>query len=220
MEIRTLYLKTQKTARYSTFGNLSKKTKYFWFALHGSKMLCEQMLYKFSEFDPDEHFIVAPEGLNRFYADGFGGDVVSSWMTKRDRLPEIEDFCIYLSTLYQTFLAQLPPQTTKIILGFSQGGTTMFRWAKAKDLNVDVMLAYSCWIPEDIDLQKLSMQMTPSRILYTYGMQDQFLNEDIINQVKTIGSKNKLNIKYLPYEGEHKVDKMNLKNIFEEHIIS
>ena len=73
MEIKTDYYTTQKIARYSTYGTLSEKTKYFWFALHGSKMLCEQMLYKFKEFDPTEHFIVAPEALIRFYEKDFGG---------------------------------------------------------------------------------------------------------------------------------------------------
>ena len=83
MEIKTQYFTTAKTACYSTFGELSASTKYFWFALHGSKMLCEQMLYKFKDFDPKEHFVVAPEALMRFLRKDFGGPVVASWMTKK-----------------------------------------------------------------------------------------------------------------------------------------
>ena len=67
MELSTQYHITQKTTRYSTYGKLTPTTKYFWFALHGSKMLCEQMIYKFKEFDPSEHFVVAPEAMHRFY---------------------------------------------------------------------------------------------------------------------------------------------------------
>ncbi|MFQ3349793.1 MAG: hypothetical protein ACI87X_000579, partial [Candidatus Arcticimaribacter sp.] len=100
MELNTHHLITPKTARYSTYGKMSTKTKYFWFVLHGSNMLAEQMLYKFKEFDLETHFVVAPEGLSRFYLNGFGGDVVSSWMTKRDRLEEIHDFSVYCSTLF------------------------------------------------------------------------------------------------------------------------
>ena len=96
MELKTDYFISPKTARYSTYGELTASTKYFWFALHGSKMLCEQMLYKFKDFDPKEHFVVAPEGLNRFYEKDFGGPVVASWMTKRDRLHEIKDNGNYL----------------------------------------------------------------------------------------------------------------------------
>ena len=94
MEIKTHHIVTPKTARYSAYGNLSSKTKYFWFVLHGSNMLSEQMLYKFKEFDPETHFVIAPEGLSRFYVNGFGGEVVASWMTKRDRLEEIHDFSV------------------------------------------------------------------------------------------------------------------------------
>jgi hypothetical protein len=39
MEINTHHIQTTKTARYSTYGILSSKTKYFWFVLHGSNML-------------------------------------------------------------------------------------------------------------------------------------------------------------------------------------
>ena len=74
MEINTHHIVTPKTARYVTYGNLSSKTKYFWFVLHGSNMLAEQMLYKFKNFDPELHFVVSPEALSRFYVNGFGGE--------------------------------------------------------------------------------------------------------------------------------------------------
>ena len=51
MEIKTQHIVTPKTARYTSYGKLSSKTKYFWFVLHGSNMLSEQMLYKFKDFD-------------------------------------------------------------------------------------------------------------------------------------------------------------------------
>mgnify|MGYP006154491927 FL=1 len=108
MEIKTHHIATPKTARYTSYGKLSSKTKYFWFVLHGSNMLSEQMLYKFKDFDPETHFVIAPEGLSRFYVNGFGGEVVASWMTKRDRLEEIHDFSVFCSTLYDTYVQKLP----------------------------------------------------------------------------------------------------------------
>lgn len=219
MDINTNHFKTEKTARYSTYGNLSDRTKYFWFALHGSNMRCEQMLYKFSEFNPDEHFIVAPEGLNRHYEKGFGGDVVASWMTKRDRLEEISDFNLYLSSLYAKYSKLLPVACKKIVFGFSQGGTTIFRWLNANSVEVDYVLAYSCWIPEDIDLSSLSSHIPKAKLVYTYGLQDQFLTEERIQQVNDIITRNKLEVKSLPYAGEHRVDKGNLKSIFESYFV-
>jgi predicted esterase len=151
MEIKTHHIVTSKTARYTAYGELSSKTKYFWFVLHGSNMLSEQMLYKFKDFDPETHFVIAPEGLSRFYVNGFGGEVVASWMTKRDRLEEIHDFSVYCSTLYDTYVQKLPESCKTIIMGFSQGGVMAMRWLHHLDVTVDFLIPYACWIPEDID---------------------------------------------------------------------
>jgi predicted esterase len=216
INIQTNYFQTQKTARFSTYGELTSETKYFWFVLHGSKMTCEQMLYKFAEFNPKEHFVVAPEALNRFYANGFGGDVVASWMTKRDRLEEINDFSTYLQKLYQKYLGDLPKSCTKIILGFSQGGTTMYRWLHAMPTEADFLIPYSCWIPEDIDLRKSATQLNQIKTYYTYGIQDQFLSAETISKVQEVINKNYLDITFYPYDGDHRVSKEQLKFLFEK----
>ncbi len=89
----------QKTAHYYTYGNLGPKVKHFWIVCHGYGQLASKIIHKFSNFDPDENFILAPEGFSRFYWQGFGGAVGASWMTKADRLDEIHDYCQYLQTL-------------------------------------------------------------------------------------------------------------------------
>lgn len=218
MDIKTNYYTTQKIARYSTYGKLGPNTKYFWFALHGSKMLCEQMLYKFKAFDPNEHFVVAPEALIRFYEKDFGGPVVASWMTKRDRLNEIEDFSEYLSGLYRSFVAQLPQDCIKSMLAFSQGGTTAFRWLHAREVEVDHLIPYACWIPEDILLSESKTDLAKINLLFTYGIEDQFLTEKRIAMINAVIAQNNLTVKSLPYKGDHRVSKEQLQNIFEHYI--
>jgi predicted esterase len=217
MAINTNYLSVSKTARYSTLGNLSENTKYFWFALHGSKMLCEQVLYKFSEFDPDTHFVVAPEALIRYYEKGFGGEVVASWMTSRDRDQEIDDFSNYLNLLYNKYTSNIHSDCKKIIMGFSQGGTTLYRWLHNSSIEADHILAYSCWIPEDIDLNDAKSPLDKIQQIYTYGIQDQFLKEERVDPIKVIMQKNNLNIKIESYTGDHRIDKTQLKYIFDRY---
>ncbi len=219
MELKTDYFISPKTARYSTYGELTASTKYFWFALHGSKMLCEQMLYKFKDFDPKEHFVVAPEGLNRFYEKDFGGPVVASWMTKRDRLHEIKDNGNYLSGLYQHFLAQLPQACKKTIMAFSQGGTIAFRWLHQKKVEVDNVIPYACWIPEDVDLTASKTDLNASQLLFTYGKEDQFLTKKYIAMVGDVINKSDVKMTFLPYTGDHRISKEQLKLIFEKYII-
>lgn len=218
MEINTEYIEVKKTARYTTFGNLSEKTKYFWFCLHGSNMRCEQMIYKFKDFDPNEHYVVSPEGLSRFYEKDFSGEVVAAWMTSRDRLKEIDDFSYYLTKLYQQISLQLPEHCKKIIFGFSQGGTTAYRWLHQEEIVCDTILGYSCWIPEDIDLKTSKTNFQNIQQLYTYGLQDQYVTPDRVEALKEVISKNELEVIIKESEGDHRINRENLIKIFENNI--
>ena len=218
MEIKTHHIATPKTARYTAYGELSSKTKYFWFVLHGSNMLSEQMLYKFKHFDPETHFVIAPEGLSRFYVNGFGGEVVASWMTKRDRLEEIHDFSVYCSTLYDTYVQKLPECCKTIIMGFSQGGVTAMRWLHHLDVTVDFLIPYACWIPEDIDYLTAKTDWNKICKIYTYGAEDQFLNEKKIIEIQEICKAGNLDFHNEIYAGDHRVDKKQLKKIFKQYI--
>ena len=218
MEIKTHHIATPKTARYTSYGELSSKTKYFWFVLHGSNMLSEQMLYKFKDFDPETHFVIAPEGLSRFYVNGFGGEVVASWMTKRDRLEEIHDFSVYCSTLYGTYVQKLPDSCKTIIMGFSQGGVTAMRWLHHLDVTVDFLIPYACWIPEDIDYSTAKTDWNKICKILTYGSEDQFLNEKKIIEIQEICKAGNLDFRNEIYAGDHRVDKKQLKKIFKQYI--
>ena len=218
MEIKTHHIVTSKTARYTAYGELSSKTKYFWFVLHGSNMLSEQMLYKFKDFDPETHFVIAPEGLSRFYVNGFGGEVVASWMTKRDRLEEIHDFSVYCSTLYDTYVQKLPDSCKTIIMGFSQGGVTAMRWLHHLGVTVDFLIPYACWIPEDIDYSTAKTDWNKICKILTYGSKDQFLNEKKIIEIQEICKAGNLDFHNEIYAGDHRVDKKQLKKIFKQYI--
>jgi predicted esterase len=218
LKVETKYLKVLKSARYVTSGILSEKTRYIWIAMHGSHMVCEQMISKLKDFDPVEHFVVAPEGLSRFYAKGFSGEVVSTWMTSRDRLQEIEDFSNYLTALYHLFpIIKIQPIKT-ILLGFSQGGTSAFRWLHAQNIDFDYFIAYACWIPEDIDLAASASDLNKMDIIYTYGDQDEFINTSRIESLSKIIAKNKLQLHWESYAGTHRVDKKQLRSLFEKYI--
>lgn len=218
MKLQSNHITVSKQAKYVTYGHLSSKTKYFWFVLHGSHMICEQMIYKFNDFNPDTHFVVAPEGLSRQYLKGFSGDVVASWMTSRDRLIEIEDFSNYLTKLFQHFENKIPQNCNKIALGFSQGGTTLFRWLHHSNISFNYLIAYSCFIPEDIDLTKSKTSLNDMNLFYTYGTEDEFLNVQILKAIHSVIDENNLNINHLPYYGKHKIDKDQLQFIFSSYI--
>ena len=124
-------IKVSKTARYFISGN-SKTPKRIWFVLHGYGQSAAYFAQNFKKIASQEDCIIAPEGLSRFYTDGVSGRVGASWMTKEDRWAEIEDYVQYLEALREQVLSQSTndKETQLILLGFSQGASTAWRWYK------------------------------------------------------------------------------------------
>ncbi|MCZ8216519.1 MAG: phospholipase, partial [Cyclobacteriaceae bacterium] len=78
----------QFKARYQTLGKLDANTRKVWFVLHGYGQLAEYFLRKFKSLEAQEIFVIAPEGLSRFYMEDVtrrsqGGSqrVGATWMT-------------------------------------------------------------------------------------------------------------------------------------------
>ena len=91
MQVSHQSIKVERSAQYLTLGNLTKKTKYIWFCLHGYGQTADYIARKFDFLDEADHFVICPEGLNKFYWHG-NNDPVACWMTKRHRYEEINDF--------------------------------------------------------------------------------------------------------------------------------
>ena len=124
------HLTVARTARYQQLGELSSRTRRVWFVCHGYGQLAAYFIRHFAfitEADPTT-VIIAPEGLSRFYLSGNGGRVGASWMTRDDRLHEIQDHVNFLNQLAATILPQCPPDVHITVLGFSQGTATVGRW--------------------------------------------------------------------------------------------
>ena len=60
-------ISVKRSANYVTVGQLSKKTKYIWICCHGYGQTANYMAGKFDFLAGSEHFVVCPEGLNKFY---------------------------------------------------------------------------------------------------------------------------------------------------------
>src|SRR4029077_15253411 len=121
------FLSTPRTARYFTLGSPEGATD-VWFVCHGYGQLASRFLERFRALESEGRCIVAPEGLSRYYLTENPTErrVGASWMTREDRLHEIDDYVRYLETLH----AQVVPATARVTaLGFSQGTATVCRWA-------------------------------------------------------------------------------------------
>ncbi len=195
----------KKKAHYYTTGTPSSSTKYFWIICHGYGQLASDFIKDFSILDSDEHFVLAPEGLSRFYWKGFSGRIAASWMTSKDRLDEIDDYTNMIGGLYDEYRVQLP-NAQIILLGFSQGCATQVRWIMRKLPQFDTLVMWAGLFPEDLDYSPQLKYLNQKEMIFAYGDEDQFLNEAYIIAQKNFIEERGLKMKYLPFKGKHKVE--------------
>jgi predicted esterase len=117
--------------------------------LHGYGQLPEYFIRQFSFLKDHSVYVVAPEGLHRFYLNGFSGRVGASWMTRHDRLQDIADQVAYLDNLIAA-LHQQNPSAKLGILGFSQGVATAIRWIHQGSVKPDLCISWAGTLPPDV----------------------------------------------------------------------
>lgn len=193
------FFQTQKTARVFTFGELNDNTKYIWFLLHGYAQTADHLLEAFKSFGP-EHFFVAPEGLNHFYARGLGGPPVASWMTSLMREEEIKDYINYLNLVYSNFK---PHATCKVIIGgFSQGVSTLCRWIHHGNLFPHHIIFIAGNIAHEMQ-SSFPESLNRSKNLYLYGSNDSLVRKDSVLAMSHLFNEN---TSFVEFIGKHEVN--------------
>lgn len=198
-------LSIPRTAHYYSFGTPGPQTRQFWIVCHGYAQLADEFLENFRLLENDLTYVVAPEDLNHFYKKGFDGAVAANWMTRHQRLSEIEDYANYLQTLYENCLAQLPPDVRIVLLGFSQGTATVCRWMLAKKPKFHDLLLWAGLPPEDLDYAAHRDYLADKKLYLLYGTHDPFLTPDRMNTVQEIETKNGIDFGERSFEGGHEI---------------
>ena len=206
-------LKVERTAHYYTIGRPTIKTRYLWIVCHGYGQSAKGFLKSFTPIEAEDNWIIAPEGLSRFYWGGFTGPVVSSWMTKGDRLDEIDDYAKYLSQLYNLALSQVPEHVKVILLGFSQGVATQFRWIMDQFIPFNHLVAWSGMIPEDIDYTPHQAYLSDKHLSFIYGTDDPFLTADRLQMQRDIISSQQLEVETKTFIGKHEMNDEALRQL-------
>mgnify|MGYP000733765845 CR=1 FL=1 len=211
--IKSHKITVEKTAHYYTLGKPSKSIKYCWIVTHGYGQLAENIIQKFNDFDLSEHFIIAPDALNRFYWKGVTGQVASSWMTRKDRLDEIDDYANYLTQIYEHFIPQLSPDVQINLFGFSQGVATQFRWMMAKKLPFHYLILWAGFVPEDLNYQPHLDYFEDKQLTFLYGDDDRFLTPERLAWHKNMVAEKGLVLEEIPFVGKHVVDRKVLNKL-------
>lgn len=186
-----------------------------WLVCHGYGQRADHIIRKWDGFDTATHRVVSAEAPHRFYWAGVTGRPVATWMTSRLRLADIEDNNSYLDTLYGKYLRGM---AKRVVFGFSQGGTTLWRWVHARRPAIDLFIDYAGSIPEDIDLSVLQEYAKDKTIIFCYGDRDEYMTDEKLASLRSIVAKSGLDVYWHNFEGTHSVDRAVLQELYHTYM--
>ena len=202
-----------RQARYYTLGELNAKTTQIYIVLHGYGQLASQIIRKFDKM-PSDVFIIAPEGLSRFYWDGTKGHVGASWMTKEDRNYEIEEYCNFLQAVFDHFILSMPNNALVNVLGFSQGGATAMRWLLLKQPSkINNIILWGSDTPPELDYKNTQSYLSDKELFWVYGNKDEYLPNQRIEQLEKRFVQFQLSPKTIVFEGGHELHRPTLVDL-------
>jgi predicted esterase len=202
-------------ARYFTLGTLNHQTRQIWFVLHGYGQLAEYFLKKFNVLEDQNIFVIAPEGLAHFYLEnlqttGRASDRVgASWMTKENRLVDIQNYLAYLNVIDQKVVGNIMniPVT---ILGFSQGAATASRWAAEGKVNFQRLILWAGVFPPDMDFHSAHQILEHKETCFVYGTSDPFINDSRFAEMNLLTAKLGITPRVISFDGKHEMDSATL----------
>lgn len=197
-------------ARYFKLGEITPATKQIWFVLHGYGQLAPYFLKKFKALQQHDICVIAPEGLSRFYLEQLeeGGRknnrVGATWMTRENRLMDIENYLLYLDTVYTQEVKKTTLPVT--VLGFSQGAATASRWVLNGKVEFKRLVLWAGIFPPDMDFDAGSKILRSKQVWMVYGNNDPFLSDDRFNEMRALTQKLNTGVKEVVFNGKHDID--------------
>ena len=204
-------IKIEKTAHYYSIGELNKETNEIWIACHGYGQLAKFFIKKFESLEKKNRYIIAPEGLNKFYIKGYSGRVGANWMTKEERFDEINDHCLYLEQLTDLITKKAHQKCKIKIIGFSQGTATVSRWILKTKYKIDILILWGGRIAFDFNFSLYKEKHSETKNYVVFGKEDEFYSqEDIQSYRKELSD---FKTEWISYNGGHTIDAKTLKLI-------
>lgn len=213
MEAIAHSIRVAKTARYYQLGTLDATTKRIWFVLHGYGQLASYFIQHFESLVAHPGTcVIAPEGLSRFYLDGKWDRIGATWMTKEDRLHEIEDYLAYLDHLLDSTVGTLPQAPEIVLLGFSQGTATAWRWVMKGNIRPQRLILWAGNVATDA-MEKAAERLEGCELHFVLGDADEYIRlpeaEKLLLTVRSI----KPDAQLWTFEGNHRMDATILRDL-------
>jgi predicted esterase len=214
------HLAVTRTARYCTLGGAALRADDVWVVCHGFGQLARDFAEEFRPIARPGRLIVAPEALNRFYLNREGGRagasarVGATWMTREDRLTEIDDYVRYLDDLLREILRGQPADDVRVTaLGFSQGTATVARWAVQGTSRLARVILWAGSLPPEIDPAALRARLAGAELHLVLGTRDDMLNQDEVRNGRAALERAAVPHTVHEFDGGHRMDRLTLERL-------
>jgi predicted esterase len=234
--IEERFVEVTRTARYYTLGTPGPTLRAAWLACHGYGQLAGPFVQSFQTIAGDDRLVVAPEALNRYYPGDVVGPhgpesaVAATWMTREDRLHEIDDYVRYLDRVYDDAITPAAnPRTSEpatagaregdrygrataapaerpcavVAFGFSQGAATVARWAARTSRRVDHVVLWGASLPPE--LAPSADLFRGARLVIALGNRDRFMTEERVQKEERRLRRGSLPFELFRYDGGHRI---------------
>ena len=212
-EIHDHHIHVPRAARYATLGDGREEIESVWFLLHGYGQLAREFLESARALAASTRLVVAPEALSRFYLEDHQR-VGASWMTREDRLTEIDDYVRYLDLTHDQIMKVCAPTASKVnVLGFSQGVATATRWAIRGQAEVGHLVLWGSPLPHELAEPSELASLRRMRVTLVGGNRDRFLDEAAWDGERQRLRAADVAFEELHFEGGHRLDDDTLRKI-------
>ena len=214
MGIEEHQLKIERTARYATLGDDHGGLQQVWFVCHGYGQLAREFIRHFEILDNGSRLVVAPEGLSRFYRDGMQSEIGASWMTREDRVNEMEDYVRYLDALYTRVFERVDRDAVEVIvLGFSQGVPTAARWVANGTVHADHLVLWAELVPPEFQSREGFRRLRALRLTLVRGTRDGSVSNEHVAEHRALLERHGVTAREVTFEGGHRMDRETLIGI-------
>ncbi len=200
----------QFDARYFTAGNLEINTRQVWIIFHGYGQLAPYFLKKFEPLASENIYIIAPEGLSRFYLSELteqgriDNKVGATWMTKENRQMDIDNYIRYLDAVYEDELSSFS-NVPVTLFGFSQGCATVCRWAIEGKPKFDRLILWAGLFPPDLNFDKGHAVLDDKKTIMVVGDKDHFLTPERVAEFDELAGKLRIKPEKISFPGKHEI---------------
>lgn len=190
---------------FSTLNTFSDATKNVWLVFHGMGYLSRYFIRYFSELDPRENYIIAPQAPSKYYIGPKFKHVGASWLTRENTAEETQNVLRYIDAVWKSEKPKTMPRF--IVMGYSQGVSIATRWLSSRNMKCDELILHSGGIPVELKPTDFEHLTDACRVTYLYGDKDEYITEARKTEEQLKGNQlfgNRLNIH--EFKGSHEVN--------------